>query len=115
MSAEILSMLEAIRRDLAKLSEQTAQPVAVRRAVAAKMMGVSRRKLEQLISGGRVRTAQDAHLVPMAEIKRYCAPKVKRERRPAVGHRARQRYVDGQSDEALDLATRAIRTKAAHQ
>lgn len=86
----------------------TPAPVAVKRSVAAKMMGISTRKLEQLITAGKVRTTEDTRLVPVAEVKRYCAPKAPRQRRRLGGHRVR-RTTDGQSDEAIEAARRAMR------
>lgn len=116
---DVARELRSIRKGLDKLREemraQNAAPTrdgAVKRAVAAKMMGVGLTKLDALIRAGRVATAQDSHLIPLAEVRRFCAPKPKRERKPAVGHRARMKHVDGTSDEAWDSATRRLRSKA---
>lgn len=118
--SEVLAELKVIRAymersnaALARTESIPAQSAALKRADAAKAMGISRRKLEQLIAAGKVRTAEDAHLVPVAEVKRYCAPKMPKQRRPAVGHRARMKHVDGQSDEAWELATKALRERKA--
>lgn len=119
-STDLARELRSIRKGLDRLREEmraqsTAAPRdgAVKRAVAAKLMGVGLTKLAALVKVGTVATAQDTHLIPMAEVRRYCAPKPKRERRPAVGHRARMKHVDGQSDEAWDDATKRLRTKVA--
>jgi hypothetical protein len=69
-------------------------------------------KLDGLIHAGKVKTTEDGRRIPMSEVRRLNAPKVKRERRPAVGYRQRQRNVDGQSDEAWEQGTRAIRAGA---
>lgn len=71
---ELLAECRAMLRQL--LEAQAANSAhAVRRAEAAKLMGVSRTKLEALIRDGKVRTAVDVHLVPMSEVRRYCAPR----------------------------------------
>lgn len=108
------AILEAVRR-LEKRIEALAapQPVAVKRAVAAQLCGIGVSKLDALIRAGKIRTAEDSHLVPMSEVRRYCAPKQKRERKPAVGHRARQKkHLDAQSDEAWDSVTQRVRGRA---
>jgi len=113
-SSVILAELLAIRADIAALREQQrTERHALKRAAAAVAMGISRRKLEKLIATGKVRTASDEHLVPLSEVRRYCAPKTPRQRKPAVGYRARMRNVDSQSDEAFELATKALRRKRA--
>lgn len=104
-SAAILAAIAQLREELRTLAPQ---PVAVKRADAARLMGISVTKLDALIRTKKIRTAEDSHLVPMAEIRRYCAPKAPRQRKPAVGHRAR-RSVDGQSDEAIAEMKRALR------
>jgi hypothetical protein len=105
--AELRGMLKKV------LDAQAAPPVqALKRAQAAQAMSVSVSKLDALVRTGKVRTAEDSHLIPMAEIRRYCAPKVKRERRPAVGHRARMKAADGQSDDAIAAARELITSKA---
>lgn len=120
MKSSAASELRSIRKGLDKLRAEVRAALAaqapapppngaVKRAVAAKMMGIGSTKLDLLIKAGKVATAEDKTLVPIAEVKRYCAPKPKRERRPAVGHRARMKHVDGQSDEAIDAARTAMR------
>jgi hypothetical protein len=112
MSDAIAAALARIEARLDRLAT-TPAPVAVKRAVAAKMMGIGVTKLDALVREGKIRTAEDSHLVPVAEVKRYCAPKAPRTRRPAVGHRARRKLnVDTQSDEAWDEASRRLRAKA---
>lgn len=110
MSAATLDSIAAVlERITARLdAREAAQPVALKRSAAAKAMGVSSRKLEQLIVAGKVATAEDVRLVPMSEIRRYCAPKTKRQRRRLGGHRLR-RTVDGQSDEAIAEMKRSLR------
>lgn len=105
--------LELLRRISIKLDTLTAPREALRRREAARAMGVSLSKLEKLIKRGKVRTSDDAHLVPMSEVRRYCAPKTKRARKPSVGHRVRNRHVDGQSDEAVAELRQRLRAKAA--
>lgn len=104
------AILAAVRRLESKVDAMSAPREALKRRDAAAAMGISLSKLEKLIARGKVRTASgDHHLVPMSEVRRYCAPKASRERSPAVGHRARLRNVDGQSDEAIDEMKRALR------
>lgn len=117
MAAAELRIMKALDKLRAEVRSALAavQPAvgAVKRSVAARLMGVSSSKLDTLIKLGKVRTADDRTLVPIAEVKRYTAPKAKRQRRPSVGHRARMKHVDGQSDEALADATKAIRERKA--
>lgn len=115
--AEMTRELRALRKGLDRMREELraqATPVqALKRAEAAKAMGVSVGKLDGLIRDGKVRTTDDAHLIPMAEVRRYCAPKTKRKRRPAIGHRARRKLnIDTQSDEAWDEASKRLHEKA---
>jgi hypothetical protein len=113
MSDPIITALARIEQRLEQLAT-TPAPVAVKRAVAAKMMGIGVTKLDALVREGKVRHAEeDAHLIPVAEVKRYCAPKTKRQRRPSVGVRAlRLKHNDAQSDEAIEEARRLVRAKA---
>jgi len=111
MSDAVLDELRRINARLDALGGAAREPVAVKRREAARLMGISIRKLELLLVGGKVRTTEDPRLVPMAEVKRYCAPKAKRKRRPAVGYRARLKNVDGQGDEAIEQARRAMRSR----
>jgi hypothetical protein len=98
----ILTELRAVRAELKRLAEREAgsAPVAVKRSVAAKMLGVGLTKLDALVREGKLKTAEDSHLIPVVELRRYAAPKTPRKRKPAVGHRARMKHVDGTSDEA---------------
>lgn len=110
--AEMLAELRRIHERLDALTRPAeVSPVAVKRKDAARLLGISLRKLELLIVAGRLRTAEDVRLIPMAEVKRYCAPKAKRQRRRLGGHRVR-RSNDGQSDEALDALKARLRAKA---
>ena len=104
---DIEATLARIERRLEQLAGPS--PVAVKRTQAAKLMGVSLRKLGALISAKKIRTTEDPHLVPMSEVRRYCAPKSPRQRKPSVGHRARIRHDDGQSDEAIAEMRRRLR------
>lgn len=107
MTDDLAPILARIEAKLDALGSAPA-PVALKRSAAAKAMGISVRKLEQLIIAGKVSTAEDVRLVPMSEVKRYCAPKAKRQRRRLGGHRLR-RTVDGQSDEAIADMKRALK------
>jgi hypothetical protein len=103
MSAALAKELRALRRELAKLRRDVeardaavaGRDGAVKRRVAAKMMGVGLTKLEALIRDGEVRTAVDRHLIPLAEVRRYCSPKTPRrapkryDRVPDAGDEAR--------------------------
>lgn len=106
----ILSELRALRSQLGKLSG--AEPHALKRTEAARAIGISRRKLDQLIDDGKIKTADDVHLVPMVEVRRYCTPKAPRQRKPAVGQRARRAPVEAQSDMALSDLRQRLRAKA---
>jgi hypothetical protein len=83
MSKAILAELKALRRGIARLRKDfeanatasVGMNGAVKRRAAAKMMGVGLTKLESLIRAGEVRTAVDRHLIPLSEVRRYCAPK----------------------------------------
>lgn len=110
--ASIRKGLDALRAEMRAVAEASPpRDGAAKRQQAARMMGVSVSKLDALVRENKVRTADDAHLIPMAEIRRYCAPKVKRERKPAVGHRARMKHVDAQSDDAIAAAKETIRSR----
>jgi hypothetical protein len=99
-----------VREELrAALSETRTERHALKRADAAKAMGISVSKLDSLVRTGKVRTAEDSHLIPVAEVKRYCAPKTRRKRKPAIGHRARMKHIDAQSDEAWGEASRRVK------
>ncbi len=103
------TILAEIRKLNAKVDAiGTAAPVAVKRREAARLMGVSLPKLEKLIAKGAVKTTEDVHLVPMAEVRRYCAPKSPRKRKPSVGYR-RSKHVEGQGEEAIAEMKRALR------
>lgn len=109
---ELEAIFAQLRQIVSRLDSLDNTPaVALKRAEAAKAMSMSRRKLEQLIAAGKIRTADDAHLVPMSEVRRYCAPKLKRKRAPAIGHRARAKHVDGQGEEAIAEMKRAVRAR----
>lgn len=118
--SEVLAELKVIRAymersnaALARTESIPTQAAALKRADAAKAMGISRRKLEQLIAAGKVRTAEDPHLVPIAEVKRYCTPKMPKQRKPSVGHRVRTREaLDSQSDDAWAEMRRNLRSRA---
>ena len=107
-TSEVVARLARIEAQLERLAT-TPAPVAVKRSVAAKMMGVSLPKLVRLIAAGKVKTADDEHLIPVAEVRRYCAPKASRQRKAALGYRARQKHVDGQSEEAITEMRRRLR------
>lgn len=103
---DIMRELRALR---AYLEELRTERHALKRAEAARAMGISRRKLEKLIAAGKVRTAEDPHLVPVAEVKRYCAPKTPRGRnragrRPAL-------VIDETSPEAVAAMKRELRRR----
>lgn len=85
---------------------------ALNRKAAASAMSMSVSKLDHLIRTGKIRPGADPHLVPVSEVKRYCAPRAPRVRRPVIGHRARRVNVDGQSDEAWAEMKRRLREKA---
>jgi ribosomal protein L19E len=69
----ITAELRALRRELRKLRRDfeardaaaAGHNGAVKRRVAAKMMGIGRTKLDNLIASGDVRTAVDTRLVPL--------------------------------------------------
>ncbi len=104
-----LDKLRAEVRALLEVRGETAQFGAVKRSVAAKMMGIGTTKLDELIAAGKVSTAEDERLVPLSEVRRYCAPKAKRQRRPSVGLRAMRKHVDTQGDEAIAEMKRALK------
>lgn len=107
MSATLAQLRAVIREEISRLP--ATEPHALKRTAAAKAMGISTGKLDGLIASGKVRTAEDPRLVPMSEVKRYCAPKTPRQRRRLGGHRVR-RTVDGQSDEAWAEMKRKLRS-----
>lgn len=113
MRPTIEEQIAELRAMLAQLLNAQATPQAVKRSEAARLMGVRPRKLEALIASGKVATAaEDVRLVPMAEIRRYCAPKVARQRKPSVGVRASRRpAVDTQSEEAIAELKARLRSK----
>lgn len=118
MARELRSLrkgLDKLREEVrAVLAEAAPRDGAVKRAVAAKLMGVSVGKLDTLVKKGKVATTEDTHLVPMAEVRRYCAPRPKRRHKPAIGHRARSRKrLAGQTDEAFDSARQMLRNRGA--
>lgn len=109
--------VRALRKSLDKMREEYRAVVeqlpprdgAVKRAVAAKLCGISVSKLDALIRDGKIRTTEDSRLVPMSEVRRFTAPKQKRQRKPAIGHRARMKNLDAQSDEAWNLVDVRVR------
>lgn len=113
LAREQRSLRKGLDRMREELRAQAVPAHALKRAEAAKAMGVSISKLDALVRVGKVRTADDVHLIPMSEVRRYTAPKQRRQRRPAVGHRARQRRVDTQSDEAWDDVTQRVKASGA--
>jgi hypothetical protein len=92
-AAELRSIrkgLDKLRAEVrALLQAQAPASGAVKRTIAAKLMGIGRTKLDNLIASGDVRTAVDTRLVPMSEVRRYTAPKLPR-RKP----RRHDRLVD---------------------
>jgi hypothetical protein len=72
-----LSDVLSIRADIAAMRQDQlgGRDGAVKRRLAAKMMGIGLSKLEALIRDGEIRTAVDRHLVPLSEVRRYCSPK----------------------------------------
>lgn len=119
-----MSALDAITRELRRLNKaldlQRAElravveqlpprDGAVKRVVAARLCGISPSKLDALVRAGKIRTTEDSHLVPMSEVRRFTAPKQKRQRKPAIGHRARMKHVDAQGEEAWNDANRRVK------
>lgn len=103
---QVLVELRALRE---RIETVAVAPVAVKRSVAAKMLGIGVTKLDALVREGKLKTAEDSHLIPVAELRRYAAPKSPRKRKPAVGHRARAKHIEAQSDEAWDLVTKRVK------
>jgi hypothetical protein len=98
MTPEVAAILAEIRAMLGQLGA-----FAYNRRDAARMLGVSRRKLEGLITSGAIKTAAgDPHLIPTSEIRRYVAPR----QAPA---RARGRRVASNTDEEIEAYRRVRR------
>jgi len=77
--ATLLAEVRALHAKVdAALARQATSEGAMRRRDAAKAMGLSLTKLEGLIRSGKVKTAVDVHLIPLSEVRRYCAPKTPR-------------------------------------
>lgn len=106
-----LDRLRAEVRALLEARVEASRDGSVKRAVAAEIIGIGVTKLDGLIRARKLATCEDVTLIPLAEIRRYCAPKPKRQRRPAIGVRAMRRH-DGQSDEAIAAARLTVREKA---
>lgn len=112
MNQEIALIFAELKRISARLETVLApEPKAVKRREAARLMGIGVTKLDQLIAAKKVHTTEDARLVPMSEVRRYCEPKTPRQRKPSVGHRVRNKHIDQQSDEAIADMKRALRAK----
>lgn len=92
--------LRSLRKWVERLASSTKahDALAVKRSVAAKMMGIGTTKLDALIRSGELATAQDRTLVPLSEVRRYCAPK-----EPHRHKRRRSPVRLNSDDEALRL------------
>lgn len=113
MTDPVLAELRALSAKVDRLVDASAQPKAVKRTVAARLLGIGVTKLDALVRDGKLATAEDVRLIPMREIERYCAPRPKRQRAPSVGVRAsRRQAVDTQSDEAIEEYRRSLRKAA---
>lgn len=104
--------LDKLRAEFKAATEATrSQPHAVKRSVAAKLMGIGVTKLDTLIKLGKVRTADDRTLVPLSEVKRYTAPKAPRGRNTA-GRRPAL-VIDETSPDAVEAMKRELRLRRA--
>jgi hypothetical protein len=111
LAKQVERQAKALEQLVAKLDRGSApEAQAVKRSVAAKLMGIGGTKLDELIAAGKVRTAVDVKLVPMSEVKRYCAPKAPRGR---ASGRKPSLVIDETSAEAVAAMKRDLRRRRA--